>query len=190
MIEVFPMLFVGNANDLIHPVLPDGSVALGWYVISAAKEPWHREALGYTGRGAPKEHEEYLLARRERRLNCNLIDIDNPEYIRVEIVEAVIEAIDEALNMGDKVLIHCNQGQSRAPMLALLWMRWTGFAKLPRAVMSLLTVDQAMEAMKQVYPLFAPSKGMEGFARAHWEAMADNDKWAAAHYEHDLKPKE
>lgn len=179
MIEIFPNLFVGSGDDMIHADNGEGGALKGWSVISAAKDPWHREAVGYTGRGAPKTmvengveipHPEYLLARRERRLICNLIDVDDPAFIREEIVTAVIEAIDTALDVGDRVLLHCNQGQSRAPTLALLWARYGTVAPLVHAAMALLTFDQAFEAMRQVYPLFGPSKGMEGYARARWEA--------------------
>lgn len=169
MIEIFPDLFVGSQNDLIHVDGGDGAIAKGWYVISAAKEPWHREALGYKERGAPKDSPEYLFAHREGRLILNLVDVEDPAFIREEIVNATIEAIDVARAAGEKVLIHCNQGKSRAPMLALLWMRW-GDAPLLNAVMRVLTVDQAVEVMKQVYPEFAPAGGMLGFARSHWES--------------------
>lgn len=169
MIEIFPGLYIGDQNALMYADAGGGKIAPGWFVISAAKEPWHREALGYKERGAPKDHPEYLIARRERRLILNLIDVDNPEFIREEIVTAAVEAIDVARVNGDKVLIHCNQGKSRSPMLALLWMRLGVTAPMIHAVMKLLTVDQAIEAMKLVYPAFEPSKGMEGYARAHWE---------------------
>lgn len=169
MIEVFPRLFVGGADALLHADSGIGMVSPGWFVVSAARDPWHREALGYTGRGAPKDDPEYLLAHRDRRLLCNLIDADDPAFVREEIVTGVIEAIDTALSAGNiKVLIHCNQGQSRAPTLALLWARWTSKAPLVSAAFRLLTADQALEAMKHAYPPFKPSKGMEGYVRNNW----------------------
>lgn len=162
MIEVAPQLFVGNATDLIH--VDDGAKGIkdGWYVITAAKEPWHRDLLGYTSRGAPKDHAEYLLAKREHRLFLNLVDVDDPAFIREEIINTALEAIDDAMDRGDKVLIHCNQGQSRAPMLALLWLRGEDEAYAG------LTYDLAAEQFREVYPSFAPAKGMEGYARTHW----------------------
>jgi hypothetical protein len=49
VIEVRPNLFVGGGADF-DAVWDEP----GWMILQCAKEPWHREALGYTGRGAPK----------------------------------------------------------------------------------------------------------------------------------------
>lgn len=161
MIEVFPGLFVGDANDLIHADGGNDTIAAGWFVISAAKDPWHRRALNYTTRGAPKDHPEYLIAARERRLILNLIDVDDPAFVREEIVTAAMQGINAGLSSLDKVLIHCNQGQSRAPTLALLWLKdWLKIGA---------SYDDAAIWFKAIYPTFEPSKGMEGYARAHWE---------------------
>lgn len=164
MIEVAPNLFVGNGTDLM--MVDDGAKGIkdGWFVVTAAKEPWHRELLGYTTRGAPKDHPEYLMAERPRRLFLNLVDVDDPAFIREEIVTKALVDIDTALERGDKVLIHCNQGQSRAPMLALMWLH----RQLEQSGGE-ITYDDAVEQFRAIYPSFAPSKGMEGYARAHWE---------------------
>ena len=69
MKKVHENLYVGSTEDYQH--LPTPSK---WYVIHACKEPFHRQALGYSGRAAPKNHPEYLIARREGRLILNLID--------------------------------------------------------------------------------------------------------------------
>ncbi len=169
MIEVYPNLFIGSGEDLIHVDDGNKGVKDGWFVVSAAKDPWHREALGYTERGAPKTHPEYLIAARDRRLILNLIDSDNPDYVPEKIVVTALEMVDAALGAKAKVLIHCNQGQSRAPTLALLWLRW-GAASVVSHYLRKMTYDDAAEAFRGVYPTFNPSKGMEGYARAHWEA--------------------
>lgn len=174
MIEVFPNLFVGAAPDLMYAAGPggadSGNVAPGWFIISAAKEPWHREALGYKERGAPKDHHEYLVASRPGRLILNLVDVEDPAYIRDEIVTTAIAKIDEALDAGDKVLLHCNQGHSRAPSLALLWMRWGEKSPLG-PFLAKLTPDEAMTAFGVRYPTYAPAGGMAGFIRNHWEQI-------------------
>ena len=63
MIEVDKNLFVGAEIDE-HRIRGQSD----WYVIHACKEPFHRQALGYSGRAASKDHPEYLIARREGRL--------------------------------------------------------------------------------------------------------------------------
>lgn len=163
MIEVFPNLFVGDQNDLIHVDDGNKGVKDGWFVISAAKDPWHREALGYSGRAAPKDHAEYLIAARDRRLILNLIDANDPAYVPDKIVDTTLEMIDASLAGGLKVLIHCNQGQSRAPTLALLWIHRNS------PLYSVETFDEAVEDFRKVYPTYAPAKGMAEYARTHWE---------------------
>ena len=116
MIEVYDNLFVGSQED---------EAALrrqvGWYVVHACKEPYHRQALGYSGRGAPKTHPEYLIAARPGRLILNLVDVDNVSYISPEIIDAAVAAIHENIGVA-KVLVHCNQGLSRSPSIALLYL--------------------------------------------------------------------
>lgn len=172
MIEVMPNLFVGGTESLtkkhldirtgMHqpPVMDaDGNVTDGWYVISAARDPWHRQALGgYVGRGAPKDHAEYLIALRPNRLILNLVDVADPAYIRDEIISAALAAIDDAFAQDRKVLIHCNQGQSRAPTIAMLYMAKHGPLRemLPFEV---------VEAFKRIYPSYAPADGMRLYAQ-------------------------
>lgn len=92
MIEVTQNLFVGDQSDY---ETNSGKIS-NWCVIHACKEPYHRNLLGYNSKGAPKEHPEYLFARRENRLFLNLVDAANPAYIPKEIIDAALNFIDEA----------------------------------------------------------------------------------------------
>lgn len=167
MIEIFPGLHVGAASDLLFADDGNGGVKPGWFIVSAARDPWHRDALGYTGRGAPKDDPEYLIAERESRLILNLIDGPDPAYVRDEIIVKACDAIDSALANGDKVLLHCNLGMSRAPTIALLWLRF--HCEATRPFLRMLSFDQALEAMKERYPGYDPAGGMLGYARNLWE---------------------
>ena len=107
MIEVCPNLHVGSEQDEQRI-----RGQAGWFFIHACKEPYHRQALGYTGRAAAKTHPEYLIARRNGRLILNLVDVDDPSYISPEIVDAALDAVRDNIQHS-KILLHCNQGQSR-----------------------------------------------------------------------------
>ncbi|MBA2116847.1 hypothetical protein HOV93_40400 [Planctomycetes bacterium FF15] len=74
MIQIHQFLHVGSEHDYEKVVRhrPD------WRVVHACKDPYHRQALGYSGRDAPKSHPEYLIARREHRLILNLVDAPAP----------------------------------------------------------------------------------------------------------------
>ena len=98
VIEVFPNFWIGDEQDYYGIA---GRQA-GWAVVHACKEPFHRQALGYSGRAAPKQHPEYLFARRGDRLILNLIDADSPAFVPKEIVDAALAFIHEKLNAGRK----------------------------------------------------------------------------------------
>jgi len=158
MTEVFPNLFVGHQGDFEYQV--DGRE--GWAVVHACKEPYHRELLGYTTKGAPKGHPEYLFAVRGDRLYLNLVDVADPAFIHVELVEKAIAFIHEKLAAGKKVLVHCNQGESRGPGIAFLYLlRHT--AVLPKT-----SLADALGVFQRIYPAFHPGPGIAGYIAAHW----------------------
>jgi hypothetical protein len=160
MIEVFPNLYVGSEHD---EHLTRG--VPGWFVIHACKEPYHRQAVGYSGRAASKDHPEYLIARRPGRLILNLVDVDNVDYISAELVDAALVAIHERIG-SDKILVHCNQGASRSPSIAFLYM-----VKHTDAFRD-LTVEAALAAFREIYPYYSPARGMAEYVRLNWPRYA------------------
>lgn len=156
MIEVHPNLFVGSQDD-------EASIRgqTGWYVVHACKEPYHRQALGYKTPGAPKEHPEYLLAQRPGRLILNLVDVAQVSFIAPVIVDTALDAIDRHIQ-GHKVLVHCNQGFSRSPSIALLYL-----LKHTDALGS-QEPTAALLAFQKLYPRYAPAQGMADYVRLNW----------------------
>lgn len=148
MIEVHNNLFVGSDIDAAN-------IPAGWSVLHAAKEPWHRRAVGYTTRGAPKGHPCYLVSRIGSEMALNLVDAVDAEFIIPSMVAAGVSFVGERLAAGDKVLCHCNQGQSRGPGIAFLYLMSAGI--LPRDLQS------AFAEFRARYPAFAPSQGMREF---------------------------
>ncbi len=122
--------------------------------------------MGYTTRGAPKDHPEYLSAERGNRLYLNLVDANDPAYIPKEIIDRALVFIHEKLAGGKKVLVHCNQGESRGPGIGFLYL--LGHTdSLPKK-----SLDDASAAFRQIYSAFYPSGGISGFIAAHWEEYA------------------
>lgn len=68
MTEIDRNIFVGNLIDY-----ESYQFDTDFCFVQACKEPCHRKALGYTGRTANKNHPEYLIAFRERRIILNMI---------------------------------------------------------------------------------------------------------------------
>ena len=159
MNSIHPNLYVGHQGDYEHQVKGQE----GWAVVHACKEPYHRQLLGYKTRGAPKDHPEYFFAERGNRLYLNLVDAPDPAYIPKEIIDKALTFIHEKLTEGMKVLVHCNQGESRGPGIGFLYLvRHTD--TLPET-----SLDDALARFRQIYPVFSPSRGISGFIAAHWE---------------------
>lgn len=158
MIEIHPRLFIGSEVDYETTVRHQD----GWRVVHACKEPYHRQLLGYRGRGAPKEHPEYLVAQRGPRLFLNLVDADDPAYIPSQIVDACLSFVDQALKADERVLIHCNQGESRSPSLGLLCLA------VYTDALSRTAFGEAEVAFRRLYPPYNPKGGMRGFLLNHW----------------------
>ena len=162
MIEIHPNLYVGHQGDYECQV----KGREGWAIVHACRDPYHRQLLGYTGRGAPKEHPEYLLAERGNRLYLNLVDANDPIYIQKEVIDKAITFIHEKLSGGLTILVHCNQGESRGPGISFLYLLQHTDA-LPKT-----SLDDALARFHQIYPTFHPGRGISGFIAAYWTEYA------------------
>jgi hypothetical protein len=158
MIEIYPNLFFGGQHDYEQTVRWEA----GWRVVQACREPYHRKALGYQGRAAPRGDPEYLVAHREDLLILNLTDANNPAHIPKPIMDAALAFIEASLAAGRRVLVHCNRGNSRAPAIGLLYLaaRTDAFSGLDHT--------EAHDRFRELYPLYDPARGVRGFLITHW----------------------
>jgi hypothetical protein len=144
MVEIYPNVFVGNDDDFYNlkkehiPGREIDQPVDDWFVLHAAKEPHHRQFLGYVGRGAPKDSPEYLFARRGNRMALNMVDAKSPEFFS-----------------------NCNQGESRGPSVAMLFV-------FKRILKNNATFEEAEAEMKKVYPAYNPGEGIRGHLMQYW----------------------
>lgn len=161
MKEVYSRLFVSSQESYEYHrdryYLEDDEFSF----VFAAKEPWHRQAVGYTGRACDKSHPEYLMARRENRLILNLVDAPKPEFFDKRIIDAALDFIYEQALAGKKVLIACNEGKSRSASIALLYLVKHGIIKGK-------TLEDCEAEFMKVYPEYNPGSGIRGFVKEHW----------------------
>ena len=163
MREVFDRLYVGNQTDYESGIERDeNGDACEWAFCLAAKEPWHRRAIGYTGRACDKNHPEYLIAGRENKLILNLVDAPKPEFFNKDIIDTALEFIDISLNDGKKVLICCNLGESRSPSICLLYLIKHGIIKGD-------ALEDCEAEFLKIYPEYNPGTGMRGFVKDHFK---------------------
>lgn len=167
MREVHQDLFVGDQNDYEFTV----AHLLGWAVVHACKLPYHKQAVGYSSQAAPRGHPEYLVARRGARIMLNIVDTDNPAFFSKEgLIDPALNFLDEQRSKELKILIHCNQGESRAPSIALLYMA----ARL--GVLPTDSLEAAEVRFRPLYPNYFPKPGIRGHLRQYWQQYGADGK--------------
>jgi dual specificity protein phosphatase-like protein len=166
MQEVYPNIFVGNMNDYETIV----STQTGWAIVHACKEPYHRKAVGYWLWRAPKNHPEYLIARRENRIMLSLLDLPIPFFIQKAMIDHTLDFIDEMRASGLKVMIHCVAGRSRSPSITLLYLA-TRLNVLPTD-----SFEAAEQHFRNLYPLYRPSRGIREHIKRYWQEYCDDGR--------------
>lgn len=94
----------------------------------------------------------------------NLIDA-SAAFFQVQSFTMFLKFARKTWTDERPLVIHCDRGQSRSPMLALLFM-----AK----VLEMLPdtgLDDAMDAWELVHGPLDPGEGLETWLRAHWQAL-------------------
>lgn len=172
MVEVYPDLFVGNQEDyeVMNSFHNCKEFEKEFSFVGAAKYPWHKEHAkmdgsdceGYEGKAMPKDQKEYLYAEREHALYCNLIDVKDPAYIPDEIILKCLDFIQKEMQNDRKVLICCNQGESRSPSIALMYMIEDGFFDDCKSIYDIFI------RFKSIYQNYKPANGMEQKVIEFW----------------------
>jgi len=153
MIEIRDKLFVGNEYDC-----RTGDEQ--WAVVHACKSPCHQSAVGYRG-SLPNTHPNYLVLESGTDLYLNLIDPPIPLFMAESFI-SYLRFAQVQLEAGRNILIHCNQGESRAPSLALL---------LLAKVMGEISNDSYATARVEFetrFPGYNPGQGIQKYLAEHW----------------------
>lgn len=168
MIKIGNRLWVGSDEDftLLQYNLGMDDTPGQWTIVHAARDPWHRQFVGYTTRGAPKDSPEYLYAQRGNRLAMNIFDTPDVNYVNPQMMAVAVRFIQAALMVDSNmnVLVHCNEGKSRGPTVGML------------AIAQDLQIPDYYAARKvfdELYPKYKPMAGLEDFARLHWSEYCE-----------------
>ena len=124
----------------------------------------HKDLLKYTTRSAPEGPNRYWV-KQGRVMALNLLDLDDPNKIPPEMIKAGLDFAKEELTKGQKVLIACNEGHSRGPSCALMFLRSIGDMTHP--------FMQSEKVFKTLYPKYEPEMGIRQYARDHWNKLND-----------------
>jgi predicted protein tyrosine phosphatase len=159
MIEVYPNLFVGNDNDCFYHEKEH------WAVIHACKSPCHQKILSYKG-SLPQNHPNYLIYETTSHLFLNIIDPPNPLF-KAQLFTRSLDFISNRIPER-KVLVHCNNGLSRAPSIALLFL-----AKRTKKINN-ESYKQAVTDFKKLCPYYQPGTGIALYLFQNWQVL-DSD---------------
>ena len=156
MRRIIERLHVGGTHDC-------RSGSSTWAVVHACKHPCHRRVLNYSN-NLHRTHPNYLTYRDGNDLYLNMIDADQPLFM-LPLFTVSLGFMSEQWDAGRSLLIHCNQGGSRAPSLALLHM-----AKNLELVDS-GSFNDARQAFKAHCPWYSPGGGIRIYLRQHWHEI-------------------
>lgn len=159
MIEIYDNLFIGKDEDA-EQLLNEGTD--GWAIVHACKEPWHRKLLGYTTKGAPKDHPEYYFAIRDNRMFMNLVDAPKSIFFDRDLIDEALFFIEESLENNFKVFVHCNEGKSRSASLGLLFL-------IKQRVLYNDTLEACEAEYLKIYPNYDPGDGIRGFVKENFD---------------------
>jgi hypothetical protein len=136
-----------------------------WAVVHACKSPCHQRAVGYQG-SLPNTHRNYLTLVDGSDLFMNIIDPPVPLFMAPSFSN-FLRFSEEHWLAGKKLLIHCNQGESRAPSLALLFL-----AKCRKAIDNTSYLAARTE-FERLYSRYNPGKGIQTYFAKHWDELRD-----------------
>lgn len=142
-------VYIGNKYELSQ--LNDN-----WAVVHACKTS-HQNKLGYTK--PIKDSPYYIVFLDGNHLYLNWVDEPSGRFFQVDTFKTALDFIDEHIKDKD-VFIHCDQGESRAPTLGMVYLaKRTNFLEDDFA--------QALTEFKQLYPSYNPS-GIIKFVQQNW----------------------
>lgn len=153
MVKVQDGLYVGNEGDCR---IGDGE----WAVVHACKSPCHQRAVGYRG-SLSRDHPHYLVLEQGTDLYLNLVDPPIPLFMVPSFI-SFLAFTRVQIEEGRKILIHCNQGESRAPSLALLLL-----AKLTGSI-SNESYGAARVGFEALFSGYNPGLGIQKYLADHW----------------------
>lgn len=156
MIEVQNGLFIGTERDCRRG---DASQA----VVHACKNPCHVNAVGYQG-SLPSNHPNYLFLESDYDLVLNMID-PPVALFKPEMFSAFLKFSRRHYAESRSMLVHCNQGESRAPSLALVFM-----AKVSRTIND-GSYESARSDFQKVFSGYRPGTGIQMYLRDHWGTL-------------------
>ncbi|WP_290653639.1 hypothetical protein [Idiomarina sp.] len=153
MLEIYERVIVANDQSCTS-----GNAKTA--VVHACKSPCHQGEIGYRG-NLPNTHPNYLVLEKENDLFLNIIDPPVPLF-KPALFITFLDFAKNHWEQGQTILIHCNQGESRAPSLAMLFLA-KSIGSIPDT-----SYEAARAAFEKLYPRYNPGQGIQTYFSKHW----------------------
>lgn len=160
MKELTSRVYIGNLQDA--ETLP----FYDWAVVHACKDPCYTQVAG---KSLSKDSPDYLWIEANKQLYLNMIDPPIPLF-KLELFHKALDFIEKHWwNANDgicdtNILIHCNQGLSRAPTIGMIWI--SHYLNLIEPKQDPAEIMEIFR--KEFYPDYKPGKGIEEFVLDNW----------------------
>lgn len=157
MEEVYEGLFVGAENSC-----RTSKINNDWAVIHACKHPCYQNKVGQVG----SSHPNYLVLEEDNDLYLNMVDMDQKQkhQFMEPMIDAALTFVEKHIE-SKQVLFHCNQGQSRSPTLAMLYL-----AKRTNQI-SDESYTEASNEFEELYPQHNPGRGIHLYLQDYWNQI-------------------
>jgi hypothetical protein len=158
--EIIPRLWVGDEEAVPEAERREYSI------LAACKDgslDCHRAVLGYTSLGAPHDKNYYFYRSDAKHMALNLIDVEDPDMIPNEVIDAGLKFMKERYDAGDTVLSHCIAGHTRGPLMMLAFLRTIG--EMPGSFLG------SEKKFRALYSPYDPGRGMRVHVRTRWKEL-------------------
>jgi hypothetical protein len=152
MTELFESVFIGSQEDCVQGT-PD------LRVIHACKYPCYSAQT--EGKNPGKTHPNYLSSEKPDNLYLNILDPEKPLFL----MESFWAARRFCCESDEDVLVHCNQGRSRAVVIGLLCGVWRGL--ISPAPWESAILDNTFHVPVSL------GRGIRVFMRQNWDELCN-----------------
>lgn len=153
MISIIDKLYIGSETDCLNKNNK-------WAIIHACKYPCYENKL----LEIQPHNSNYLKIEEPNNLYLNIIDPPYPLF-KLETFQIFLGFTTMHWNNNQTILIHCNQGFSRAPSLALVFL-----AKYLKYIDN-SSYDVAKHEFLKLFPQYKPNTGIKNYLRVHWHEI-------------------
>ncbi|MDE2025157.1 MAG: dual specificity protein phosphatase family protein [Patescibacteria group bacterium] len=159
MIEIAPRIFIAKEKEIANLTPAE-------YSLVSLASTYHYQMHGKKKGEFAKDDPCYIMCSHGNQiLSLNWVDgakhLYDWEGKGVENMKKILTWIEYQLDHNRKVIIMCNQGLSRSPTIALLYM-----AKVLKSLNN-NSFASAAKDFKELYPEYAPG-GIGDFVNEHW----------------------